>query len=48
MFTTKQVELINKYDFLKAALNENSKNFVVYMAVLKILAAMLIHLSQIA
>ena len=35
----KRVELINKHDFAKAALEKNSKSFVVYVAVFKVLGA---------
>ena len=33
--TTKRVELINKKEFAKAALNEESKTFVVHVATLE-------------
>ena len=43
--TTKQVELIDKKDFAKAAADEESKTFVVHIAVLKApLARMAIYL----
>ena len=32
--TIRKVELIDKYDFTKAALNKNSKTFVVHVAAL--------------
>ena len=46
LYTTSWVKLINKMKFVKAALNENSKIFVVYAAALKAEAS--IHLPQIA
>ena len=43
----KQVELIDKKEFVKAALDENLKTFVIYVAILKApLSGMIIHLSQ--
>ena len=36
---TKRVELINKYEFAKAALNENSETFIVHIAALGVLGA---------
>lgn len=35
--TVRQMELINKHKFVNAALNENSKTFVIYIAALKAL-----------
>ena len=47
--TTKRVELIDKKEFAKAALDEESKTFVVHVAALKApLAGMAIHPSQAA
>lgn len=48
--TTSRVELINKIEFAKLALNENSKTFIVYVVVLEAteLAGMLIHPSYTA
>ena len=44
--TTKRVELINKKEFAKAALDEKSETFVVYVAALEaFLAGMIIYLS---
>ncbi len=44
---TSQVELIDKREFAKAALDENSKTFVIYVSVLD-LTELLIHPSQVA
>lgn len=41
----RQVEQINKHNFVKVALDENSETFVVFVITLEVLAAMLIHLS---
>ena len=47
--TTKRVKLIDKKKFVKAALDENSETFVVYVAALKApLSGMTIHPSQAA
>lgn len=43
--TSKQVKLIDKYEFVKAALDENSETFVVHIVALKVPAVMTIHLS---
>ncbi len=43
--TTSWVKLIDKREFAKAALDENSKTFVVHVAALKVPTAMLIHPS---
>ena len=45
--TTKRVELINKKKFAKAALDENSKTFVVYMASLNLAPAPRIYLDRV-
>ncbi len=42
---TSQVKLIDKREFAKVALDENSKTFVVYIAILEV---MTIHLSRTA
>ena len=49
--TTKQVELIDKHNFAKTALDENSESFVVHIAALGVpgateAAGMLIHPDQ--
>ena len=45
--TTKRVELIDKKEFVKAALNENSETFVVHVATLEApLSGMTIHLLR--
>ena len=44
--TTNWVELINKKKFAKAALNENSETFVIYVAALEVPTTMLIHPSR--
>lgn len=46
LFTTSRVELINKQEFAKVALDENSKIFVVHIAVLGISIAMPIYFSR--
>ena len=45
MSILRKVELIDKYDFAKVVLNENSETFVVYVVALKVaeLAGMIIH-----
>ena len=45
LHTTSQVELISKKTFVKVALDENSKTFIVYIAALKVTT---IYLFQIA
>ncbi len=44
--TTSRVELIDKREFAKAALNGNSKTFVIDVAALKVPIAMPIHPSR--
>ena len=46
MSTFKKVELIDKYNFIKVALDENSEIFVIHVAALKVvkLAEIAIHL----
>ncbi len=44
--TTSKVEIINKKEFAKAALDEYSETFVVHVAALEILTAMPIHPSR--
>ena len=39
MFIFRKVELINKYDFIKVVLDENSEIFVVYIVTLKVVAS---------
>lgn len=39
--------IINKKEFAKAALNKNFKIFVIYVAALEVLTAILIHFSKI-
>lgn len=46
MLIFRKVELINKYNFIKVALDRNSETFVIYMTTLNTKA--LIYLSQIA
>ena len=49
MPTTKQVELIDKKKFVKAALDENSETFVMYVAALEVpLSGMTIHPSRVS
>ena len=43
---TNWVKLIDKKEFAKATLDENSKTFVIYVAALKVPIAMLIHPSR--
>lgn len=45
--TTNRMELIDKYELIKAALDENSETFVVYVAIPETFG-MTIHLFQIA
>lgn len=42
--TTSRVELINKQKFVKPAGDKNSETFVIYIAILKVLTPMPIHL----
>ena len=42
---TKLVELINKREFAKAALNKNSETFVIHIATLEVSTTILIYLS---
>lgn len=35
MITSKRIKLIDKYNFVKAVLNENSETFIVYIAALE-------------
>ena len=44
--TINQVKLIDKTEFTRAALNGNSKTFVVYVATFKVPTTMLIHLFR--
>ena len=45
--TTKQIELIDKKKFVKAAVDENSETYVIYVATLEApLSGIMIHLSQ--
>ncbi len=44
--TTSRVELINKREFVKAALDRSSKTFVVHVTALEILTVMPIHPSR--
>ena len=46
--TTHRVEIIHKKQFAKSALNEHCEIFVMHITTLKIPAAILIHLLQIA
>lgn len=46
LFTTYWGELIDKWEFAKATLNENSKTFVVYVAALEVLTTIPIHPSK--
>ncbi len=46
--TTSRFELIDKREFAKAALDENSKSFMIYVAAIKLLTAMPIHPSRAA
>lgn len=46
--TARRVELIDKHEFVKAALDENSKTFVVHVSALEVQAEMTIHPSRIA
>lgn len=46
LFITTQTKLINKKKLAKAALNENSKTFMVYVAALEVSTTMPIHLSK--
>lgn len=41
--TTSRIKLINKKEFTKAALDTNSKTFVIYIVALEIPTTMLIH-----
>lgn len=44
--TTSKVEIIDKKEFIKTALDENSKTFVVHVATLKVPIAILRHPSR--
>lgn len=44
----KQIKLIDKYEFAKAALDENSENFVIHLVALEILSEMTIQPSRVA
>ena len=44
--TTNWVKLIDKKEFAKAALNENSETFVMHITALKVLTTMPIHPSK--
>ncbi len=44
---TSRVELIDKKEFAKAALDENSETFVVHVAAIELPTAMLIHPSRV-
>ncbi len=46
LLTTSRVELIDKREFAKVALDENSKTFVVHVAALELLTAMPIYPSK--
>ena len=46
--TIKRIELINKKEFTKMALDENSKTFVIYMALFNLAIAPKIHLDRVA
>ena len=47
LLTIKQIEFINKKEFVKVAFDKNSKTFVMYIAVLEILlSVLLIHLDK--
>lgn len=48
MPTAKQVELIDKHNFVKVVLDENSETFVMHVATLEVPDAIPIHLSQTA
>ena len=41
---TSQVQLFNKREFAKAALDKNSKNFIMHVITLEMPTAMIIHL----
>ncbi len=43
--TINRIEIIDKKEFARVALDENSKTFVVYVAVLKVLTTISIHVS---
>ena len=45
LLTTQKVELINKKEFAKAALDENIKPFVAYVSSLSLRSKMTIHLA---
>lgn len=44
---TDKIELINKKEFAKPALDENSKTFVMYIAALKVSIVILIYLFKV-
>ena len=46
--TTSQIELIDKREFARVGLDENSETFVIHVAVLEVPTAMPIHLSRIS
>lgn len=46
LFTTSRIKLTNKKEFTKAALDENSKIFLVYVITLEVLTTMSIHFSK--
>lgn len=48
MPTVRQVKLIDKHEFAKTALNENSKTFVIHMSALDIKSIYLSQVAQIA
>lgn len=44
MHKTRQVEQIDKHNFIKVVINKNSKIFVLYVAALKVLTLIAIYL----
>lgn len=48
LLTTRKVEIINKKEFVRAALNENSETFVMNFVVLEVPTAILVYLLRAA